>query len=29
MVWCVVIMFVLVQLTQIAGAWVARRLDKR
>jgi D-methionine transport system permease protein len=29
MVWCVVIMFVLVQATQIAGAWVARRMDKR
>ncbi len=29
MVWCVVIMFVLVQATQIAGAWVARKLDKR
>ncbi len=29
MVWCVVIMFVLVQATQILGAWVARRIDKR
>jgi D-methionine transport system permease protein len=29
MVWCVVVMFILVQLTQIGGAWVARRLDKR
>ncbi len=29
MVWCVVIMFVLVQATQMAGAWLARRLDKR
>ena len=29
MVWCVVIMFVLVQATQMAGAWVARKLDQR
>ncbi len=29
MIWCVVIMFALVQSTQIAGAWLARRLDKR
>ena len=29
MVWCVVIMFVLVQATQWAGAWAARRIDKR
>ncbi len=29
MVWCVVIMFVLVQCTQMLGAWAARRLDKR
>ena len=29
MVWCVVIMFVLVQATQMGGAWVARRFDKR
>ncbi len=29
MVWCVVIMFVLVQSTQWLGAWAARRFDKR
>ena len=29
MVWCVVIMFVLVQSTQMAGTWLARRLDRR
>jgi D-methionine transport system permease protein len=29
MVWCVVIMFVLVQATQMAGGWWARRIDKR
>ena len=29
MVWCVVIMFVLVQSTQMVGTWLARRLDKR
>ena len=29
MVWCVVIMFVLVQATQIAGAWAAGKIDKR
>lgn len=29
MVWCVVIMFVLVQATQFGGAWLARRLDRR
>ena len=29
MVWCVVIMFILVQGTQMGGAWIARRLDKR
>ncbi|MCY7308825.1 MAG: ABC transporter permease [Rhodoferax sp.] len=29
MVWCVVIMFVLVQGTQIAGGWLARKIDKR
>lgn len=29
MVWCVVIMFVLVQATQMTGGWIARRLDKR
>ena len=29
MVWCVVIMFVLVQATQVGGGWLARRLDRR
>ena len=29
MVWCVVIMFVLVQATQMGGGWLARRIDKR
>lgn len=29
MIWCVIIMFVLVQGTQMAGAWLARRIDKR
>ena len=29
MVWCVVIMFLLVQSTQMLGAWLARRIDKR
>ena len=29
MVWCVVIMFLLVQTTQIAGGWLARRIDRR
>lgn len=29
MVWCVVVMFILVQATQIAGNWLAARLDKR
>ena len=29
MVWCVVIMFILVQGTQFLGAWAAHRLDKR
>ena len=29
MIWCVVIMFVLVQATQMAGAWLATRVDKR
>jgi len=29
MIWCVVIMFVLVQATQIAGGWLGERLDHR
>ena len=29
MVWCGVIMFVLVQATQMGGGWLARRIDKR
>ena len=29
MIWCVVIMFVLVQLTQLLGDWLVRRTDKR
>ena len=29
MIWCVVIMFLLVQATQIAGAWLAARIDRR
>jgi len=29
MIWCVVIMFVLVQFTQMAGNWLAARVDKR
>lgn len=29
MVWCVVIMFVLVQATQMGGGWLAQRIDKR
>lgn len=29
MVWCVVIMFVLVQITQWLGSWLVRRFDRR
>lgn len=29
MIWCVVIMFVLVQCTQLLGDWLVRRTDKR
>lgn len=29
MIWCVIIMFVLVQLTQWLGSWAARAVDKR
>ncbi len=29
MVWCVLLMFVLVQAVQVAGGWLARRVDKR
>ena len=29
MIWCVVIMFVLVQSTQMAGGWLAQRIDRR
>lgn len=29
MIWCVIIMFVLVQLTQLLGDWLVRRTDKR
>jgi D-methionine transport system permease protein len=29
MIWCVIIMFVLVQLTQLLGDWLVRKTDKR
>ncbi len=29
MIWCVIVMFVLVQLTQWLGSWAARAVDKR
>jgi ABC-type methionine transport system permease subunit len=29
MIWCVIIMFVLVQCTQLLGDWLVRRTDKR
>ena len=29
MIWCVIIMFVLVQCTQLLGDWLVRRADKR
>lgn len=29
MIWCVIIMFVLVQLTQLLGDWLVRRTDRR
>jgi D-methionine transport system permease protein len=29
MIWCVIIMFVLVQITQLAGDWLVRRVDRR
>lgn len=29
MIWCVIIMFVLVQLTQLLGDWLVRKSDKR
>jgi ABC-type methionine transport system permease subunit len=29
MVWCVIIMFLLVQVVQWFGTWLGRRLDRR
>ena len=29
MIWCVIIMFILVQLTQYLGNWLVARVDKR
>jgi len=29
MIWCVIIMFILVQLTQYLGDWLVSRSDKR